>query len=50
MQPPIVREIVDAPPLFASASVPNMLMVWWAAGLMALMLMWAIRSFEHRSL
>jgi hypothetical protein len=30
--------------------VPNMLTVWWAAGFMALMLAWAVRSFERRTL
>jgi hypothetical protein len=49
MQPPIVRDF-DGPLLFAVASVPNMLMVWWAAGLMALTLVWAILSFERRAL
>jgi Cu-processing system permease protein len=50
MQPSIVREIIDAPPLFASASVPNMLMVWWAVGFMVATLAWAVRSFERRAL
>ena len=50
MQPAIVRESLSGPPLFAIASVPNMLMVWWASGFTALTLAWAVWSFERRAL
>jgi len=32
------------------ASVPSPLMVWWAAGFTALLLLYAIRAFRRRSL
>jgi hypothetical protein len=50
MQPSIVRDLVDTPPLFLSLSAPNMLMVWWAAGFVILTLAWAVRSFNRRPL
>ena len=50
MQPAVVRDLVDVPPVFASASVPNGLMVWWAAGFLVVTLVFAVRSFERRAL
>jgi hypothetical protein len=32
------------------ASVPSGLMVWWAVGFTALMLLYAIRAFRRRAL
>jgi hypothetical protein len=48
MQPAIVRDV--APLGLSVASVPTPLMVWWAAGFMALTLVWAVRSFNRRTL
>ena len=48
MQPPAVRGL--GPLLFAVASLPSTLMVWWAAGFGILLLIWAIRSFNGRAL
>jgi Cu-processing system permease protein len=48
LQPAIVRDI--APVIFATASVPTPLMVWWAAAFMALTFAWAVRSFGRRAL
>lgn len=50
MQPAIVRNLVNLPPLFANASVPNMLMVGWAAGFLVFTLGLAVRLFERRAL
>ena len=49
LQPPIVRELVEVP-FFASAAVPSALMVWWAAGYVALAVTFAVRSFARRAL
>jgi putative ABC transport system permease protein len=54
--PPITcsrRSFVTRSPFRSSspnASVPNRLMVWWAVGFVALVLAWAVRSFERRAL
>ncbi len=48
LQPAAVRSAGAA--LFAAASVPTWLTVWWAAGFTALTLAWAVRSFERRAL
>ena len=50
LQPPIVRDVLEGPPMLAVISVPNALMAVWSAGLVVVMLVWAIRSFERRSL
>ena len=49
MQPDILRSLGAAGP-FASASVPSALMVWWAAGFTAAMLLAALASFRKRQL
>jgi Cu-processing system permease protein len=49
LQPELVRSL-DAPPLFAVASVPSPLMVWWAAGFLVATLVFAVRSFRRRAL
>jgi ABC-type transport system involved in multi-copper enzyme maturation permease subunit len=36
--------------LFTGVSVPSVWMLWWAAGVGALLLVWAVRSFERRAL
>jgi hypothetical protein len=48
LQPDIVRDL--APVVFATTSVPTPLMVWWAGGVGALTLGWAVWSFEKRAL
>jgi Cu-processing system permease protein len=48
LQPPIVREI--GPAIFATASVPTGLMIWWTAAFTVLTLVYAVRSFARRSL
>jgi ABC-type transport system involved in multi-copper enzyme maturation permease subunit len=50
LQPPLVRQIMQGPPMLAIVSVPNGLMAAWAAGLLLLILVWAIRSFRRRTL
>ena len=50
MQPSFVRDALNGPVFFWTASVPSMLMVWWAIGFMILTLAWAVRSFEKRAL
>jgi ABC-type transport system involved in multi-copper enzyme maturation permease subunit len=50
MQPQVVRDAIAVPVPFAQTSVPNLLMVWWAAGFMIVTLAWALRSFDRRSL
>ncbi len=50
MLPAIVRNLVDVPPIFVNASVPNGLMVWWAAGFLVVTLGVAVRSFAKRAL
>jgi ABC-type transport system involved in multi-copper enzyme maturation permease subunit len=50
LQPPIVRQIMDGPPMLAIVSVPNALMAVWAAALLVVILAWAIRSFARRTL
>jgi Cu-processing system permease protein len=47
-QPAIVRDL--APLVFTTASLPSVLMVWWALGFMLLALVWAARSFDRRAL
>ncbi len=49
MQPDILRSLGAVGP-FASASVPSALMVWWAAGFTAAMLLAALASFRKRQL
>ena len=48
LQPPILRDIGDTP--FTVTTVPSPLMVWWAVGFTAVMLIVAIRSFKTRQL
>lgn len=48
MQPEGLRNLGAA--VFATASVPTALMIWWAAGFTALALFYAIRSFGRRQL
>ena len=48
IQPERLRNIGAA--LFATSSVPTMLMVWWAAGLTVVTLIFAVRSFSRRQL
>jgi ABC-type transport system involved in multi-copper enzyme maturation permease subunit len=50
LQPPIVRQIMDGPPMLAIVSVPNALMAVWAAALLVVTLAWAARSFARRTL
>lgn len=50
LQPPIVRDVLEGPPMLAVISVPNALMAMWSAGLVVVMLVWAIRSFDRRNL
>jgi len=49
LQPPIVRQMFGET-AFAVASVPNALMVAWAAAFLAATLAWAVRSFGRRTL
>jgi ABC-type transport system involved in multi-copper enzyme maturation permease subunit len=49
MQPDILRSLGAVGP-FAAASVPSALMVWWAAGFTAAMLLAALASFRTRQL
>jgi Cu-processing system permease protein len=49
LQPRVVRDI-GGPSPFASASVPSALMVWWAIGMTAVILVWGIRQFSRRPL
>jgi Cu-processing system permease protein len=49
LQPQIVRDVAGESP-FAAASVPNALMVWWAAGMTVALLALAIRQFSRRAL
>jgi len=48
LQPAIVRDLQMTP--FASASVPNLAMVFWAAAFTAITLTAALRAFERRTL
>ena len=48
LQPAIVRDLQMTP--FASASVPNLAMVLWAAAFTAITLTAALRAFERRTL
>jgi ABC-2 type transport system permease protein len=50
MQPAFVRDALNGPAFFWTASVPNMLMVWWAVGFVVVTLAWSVRSFERRAL
>lgn len=50
MQPPFIRDALNGPIFFWTAYVPNMLMVWWAVGVLLATLLWAVRSFERRPL
>jgi ABC-type transport system involved in multi-copper enzyme maturation permease subunit len=50
LQPPIVRDVIDGPPMLAVISVPNALMAAWTAALLVVTLAWAIRSFARRTL
>jgi ABC-type transport system involved in multi-copper enzyme maturation permease subunit len=49
LQPQTVRDLAGPSP-FGTASVPTSLMVWWALGLTAALLAWAVRSFSRRPL
>jgi len=49
LAPGSVRDLLAAAP-FGAASVPNALMVWWAAGLTLVLLAWAVRQFSRRAL
>jgi ABC-2 type transport system permease protein len=49
LQPPLVRQMMGEVP-FAVASVPNALMVAWAAAYLVVTLAWALRSFARRTL
>ena len=48
VQPEILRNFGAA--VFATASVPTSLMVWWAAGFTVATLIFAVRSFSTRQL
>jgi ABC-type transport system involved in multi-copper enzyme maturation permease subunit len=48
LQPAILRGLSG--PLFASATVPSALMIWWALGYTALALAYGVRSFSRRAL
>jgi ABC-type transport system involved in multi-copper enzyme maturation permease subunit len=50
LQPPIVRHVLEGPPMLAIVSVPNALMAVWSAALLVVTLAWATRSFARRSL
>jgi ABC-type transport system involved in multi-copper enzyme maturation permease subunit len=50
LQPPIVRQVMQGPPMLAIVSVPNALMAVWAGALLICMLVWAARSFARRTL
>jgi hypothetical protein len=51
MQPPMLRNMaVDGPPLFAMATVPNARMLFWGAGVMAVIFLLGIRTFNRRAL
>jgi Cu-processing system permease protein len=50
MMPSFAREIVGEMPLFAAASVPNARMVYWALAMIALVLLWGVRTFNRRAL
>jgi ABC-2 type transport system permease protein len=43
-------EIVRSTGMLALASVPSLLMVWWAVGFTALTLLYAIHAFRRRAL
>jgi len=49
LQPPIVRQMLGQTP-FAVSSVPNALMVVWAAAFLVVTLAWGVRSFARRTL
>jgi Cu-processing system permease protein len=49
LQPQIVRDL-SGPSPFAAFSVPNALMVWWAAGMTLALLALAIHQFSRRAL
>jgi ABC-type transport system involved in multi-copper enzyme maturation permease subunit len=48
VQPELLRNFGAA--LFATSSIPTMLMVWWAAGFTVATLIFAVRSFSTRQL
>ncbi len=48
MQPALMREMHATP--FSPASVPSPMMVWWAAGYAAVLVLIALRSFGKRGL
>jgi ABC-type transport system involved in multi-copper enzyme maturation permease subunit len=50
LQPPIVRQVMEGPPMLAIISVPNALMAVWAIALLVAVLVWAMRSFARRTL
>jgi ABC-type transport system involved in multi-copper enzyme maturation permease subunit len=49
LQPAAVRALLARAP-FSTASVPTPLMVWWAVGVMLIVLAWALRSLNRRAL
>jgi ABC-type transport system involved in multi-copper enzyme maturation permease subunit len=49
MLPAAVRTLGPAA-IINGGSVPSALMVWWAAGFMIVLLVWAVRSFQRRAL
>jgi Cu-processing system permease protein len=48
LQPEVVRDLVQTP--FTTGAIPSARMVWWAVGFAAAGLVWAVRSFERRTL
>ena len=49
MQPALVRDAIQGSP-FATASVPNALMVWWAGGMTLVIIAIGVRAFSRRPL
>jgi ABC-type transport system involved in multi-copper enzyme maturation permease subunit len=49
MQPTLVRDAIQGSP-FATASVPNALMVWWAGGMTLVVIAIGVRAFSRRPL
>lgn len=50
LQPPLLRGVLDGPPMFVVISIPSALMVVWSAGFVLAMLAFAVRSFARRTL
>jgi hypothetical protein len=48
LQPPLARGLGATP--FTPVSVPSPLAVWWAAAFTVVLLAWAMRSFQRRTL